>query len=336
MCQNKFHSACVSLRDEICKIVPKVANIYWFCDNCETIVNKNLPKLNAVPDSTHVDIRLCEKEIECLKREKILTDRLLQEMEQSNDLLKSKMNHILKNGMQDKKNSEAGQVFLPTIKPSSSYSAAAKKNLNTDSSVLLIENRDGNSDNILETIVNTINPASLNVCINGTKRTKNGAAIFCNKQSDLEILKDALNSKLGKKVNVNESKKLNPRILIRNVKLTTDLASDNSILDNIFLLNDFQNFSVSDFKIVTKLKTINNLCNIVLEVPSFIYNNLIQRSYIYIGWQRCFLTEHLNITRCYNCCVIGHLKKTAEVKLPVVGVVANIPLKTVSLPKIYV
>lgn len=69
LCKNKFHSACVSLRDEICKIVPKVANIYWFCDNCETIVNKNLPKLNAVPDSTHVDIRLCEKEIECLKRE---------------------------------------------------------------------------------------------------------------------------------------------------------------------------------------------------------------------------------------------------------------------------
>lgn len=75
LCEMKLHLVCASIKDTWYKIFSENTNIIWICDNCKYSISTN-GKMSM------------EKENECLKREKELLNKLLQEMEYSNGLQK--------------------------------------------------------------------------------------------------------------------------------------------------------------------------------------------------------------------------------------------------------
>ncbi|CAH1104337.1 unnamed protein product [Psylliodes chrysocephalus] len=93
------------------------------------------------------------------------------------------------------------------------------------SSSLLIQTIDkGNNSNVLKDIQKCVIPADLKVCINGTKKTKNGLIINCDNPKSLDKLKTSINNQLGKKYTVSEAKKFNPRLIIKNVDIDANMS----------------------------------------------------------------------------------------------------------------
>ncbi|CAH2002213.1 unnamed protein product [Acanthoscelides obtectus] len=125
------------------------------------------------------------------------------------------------------------QLFSNNIETKStpSYSSVLKKPAVSDSSVLLIESKDGvSNNNVVKSLPASINPANLKICIDKTKLIKNGAAVYCRSESDRIKLEEALKTSLESKYRINPSKKLNPRLIIKNVCISEDLDSDEKCL----------------------------------------------------------------------------------------------------------
>ncbi|CAH2018954.1 unnamed protein product [Acanthoscelides obtectus] len=194
---------------------------------------------------------------------------MVTEMRLSNNLLISKVQELQSNLNSHSASKKDVAVFVPGSgeqKTSQTYSNVLKRNTSNESPVLLVKTKDGKSQHdVMKILTKAINPAEFNICFNGTKRIKNGAAVFCNEAADLEKLKNIVTSKLGNKYTVDQSQKLNPRIMIRNVKL--DNQTDSSLIDNFISANDLDGFDASDIKIVVKLKSaVKDHHNLVLEV----------------------------------------------------------------------
>nr|CAI5818427.1 unnamed protein product [Callosobruchus analis] len=141
------------------------------------------------------------------RREKKLCDMIV-EMRLSNNLLKSKVEKLQHN-----------------IKSNSA---------NTDvQGVLLIKARDGKSqEDVMKILTETVNFAEFNICVNGTKRINREAAVFCKEAADLEKPQKVVREKLGNKFSINRQQKLNPRIMIRNVKNIPSLFSQSGVYRN--------------------------------------------------------------------------------------------------------
>ncbi|CAH2018665.1 unnamed protein product [Acanthoscelides obtectus] len=49
--------------------------------------------------------------------------------------------------------------------------------------------------------------------------------------------------------------------------------------------------------------------HLVLEVSPAIRKLLLAKGFVYVGWKRCSVVDHLNIMHCRKCCSFGHLEK---------------------------
>nr|CAH7747643.1 unnamed protein product [Callosobruchus chinensis] len=170
----------------------------------------------------------------------------------------------------------------------------------------------GNADskNILHDITSSVNPANLKVCINSTKCIKNGVAIHCKDDKSLNVLKENLANKLGSKYSINQAKKFNPRMIIKDVDLE-GLETSEDILNSILSIHNFPNLEPSDIKFVTKLKQLNGV-DVIIEVTPAARKTMLQVGYVFIGWKRSPVSDHLRIVKCSKCCSYGHLVKDCK------------------------
>nr|CAH7720339.1 unnamed protein product [Callosobruchus chinensis] len=300
-CKKLYHQVCVNLKDDAYKVITKVDNIHWFCGDCDEIIEEKL--------SETVPLALCRKEIECLQREKKLCEDMITEMRLSNNLLKDKVEELQHNIKSYSASKEMQGVFVPGLeeqKMNPSYSSALKKNINSESQVLLIKARDGKSQqDVMKILTETVNPAEFNICVNGTRRINHGAAVFCKDAADLEKLQNVVKAKLGNKFNVNQSQKLNPRIIIRNVKLQGH--TDESFAANFISANELTDFNASDVQVIVKFKALEkDHYNIVVEVPPQLRKRLVDRGFAYFGWKRCSVGDNLYVLQCRKCMKFGH------------------------------
>lgn len=304
-CFMKFHTSCTSFKDNWLKVLSDCDNLVWICNDCKN-------NFCNIESDYQGKINLLEKEIECIHREKALLERLLSEIKYSHDLQKT----IIKT--QDEQ-----LVSLRANQTSTSYSQvvanseAVKVNID-NSAVLLIKSRDNKRSNedIMKDITSNINPADLNVCINRTHKLKNGIAVHCEDNNSLNILKSNLCASLSSKYSINETKKLNPRLLISNVHLD-GLDTTQDIINNITSLNGLDENCRSDIKFVTKLKHHNNI-DLVIEVTPELRKLFLQKGYLFIGWKKSYVKDHLRIVKCFKCCGYGHVEKdcTSELLCP--------------------
>nr|CAH7727618.1 unnamed protein product [Callosobruchus chinensis] len=171
----------------------------------------------------------------------------------------------------------------------------------------------------MDHIKRNINPAELNIRIDGTRKTKNGVAVYCDNASDVNKLENALKTKLGSTYQIHQPKKFNPRMIISNVTLGDELNNDEAITSDIIGLNDLKEIESSQIKIITKLKTRNNDHHIVIEVPPDVRNQFVRTGHVYLSWGRYVVADHLNVIQCRRCFSFGHYEKDCRSTSPVCG-----------------
>nr|CAI5840150.1 unnamed protein product [Callosobruchus analis] len=173
-----------------------------------------------------------------------LTKKVMAEMEYTNELQKTLLKSYENNDNAPKR---PGPI---------TFSEAVKKPVVDNSSVLLIKaGTMGNVDskNILHDVTSSVNPANLQVCINSTRCIRNGVAVHCKDDKSLNVLKENLANKLGSKYSINQAKKFNPRMIIKNVNME-GLETSEDILKSILSIHNFPSLEPGDVKFVTKLK----------------------------------------------------------------------------------
>nr|CAH7732430.1 unnamed protein product [Callosobruchus chinensis] len=166
----------------------------------------------------------------------------------------------------------------------------------------------------MKDVVESINPADLNVCISATRKVRNGIAIHCDTKS-LDVLKSNLSASLGRKYSINVPEKRNPRFLVIDVP---SKCSDRPevFVNNIVLLNDLVSElkSEGDIKFITKLNRLHGI-DVVIEVAPYLHKWIMQRGFLYVGWKKCYITEHVRVKRCFKCCGLGHLDKDCRAQV---------------------
>ena len=93
ICESKNHLMCISIKDAWQKIFLENTNVRWFCDVC------NVSWISKV--STKMDNEILRKENECLLRELKLNQKILEGLEYTLELQKSKIKETL--GSKNKK-----------------------------------------------------------------------------------------------------------------------------------------------------------------------------------------------------------------------------------------
>ncbi|CAH1970205.1 unnamed protein product [Acanthoscelides obtectus] len=79
------------------------------------------------------------------------------------------------------------------------------------------------------------------------------------------------------------------------------------LIENIVGLNDMDDHA--DLKVITKIERTRQ---IVLEVSPDLRKKLLARGYVWLGWRKCPIVDHLRITQCFRCCKFGHIAKLCK------------------------
>lgn len=291
-CNISLHTKCFDLISKIIDIEKK----NWRCRDCSDPPNCNSPL------SENNDLIVYQKEIECLQREKELLNKLLLELEYTNKLLKCKV--------EDYESKTVSTVFTPSVVKSvnnTSYSNIVKRNVNNPAAVLLVKTNNSAISNkqVEKDVKSQINPRSFGANVTGTKLIKDGLLINCCDEESLSKLKEGLKNKIGSAYKVCEPKKLNPRLIVYSVDQNSD---DESEFVNSIIFDNQLNASAGDIKIVKRLK-FKNVFNIILDVTPSLFNSIINKGSLYVGWKKCGVKEHFSLPMCYKCCNYGHFKK---------------------------
>lgn len=63
--------------------------------------------------------------------------------------------------------------------------------------------------------------------------------------------------------------------------------------------------------------------NIVIEVSPILRKFLLQKEYVFVGWKKSEIVDHLKVIRCFKCCGFGHFSKNCEHRDAVCSKCAN-------------
>lgn len=87
--------------------------------------------------------------------------------------------------------------------------------------------------------------------------------------------------------------------------VSLDVIEDSLFVDNLIADN---NLPSDDVRLVTKLKSKSSF-SAVIEVNAGNFRQIMKVGYLYAGWNKCNINEHLNVKRCIKCCRYAHIKK---------------------------
>ncbi|CAH1106052.1 unnamed protein product [Psylliodes chrysocephalus] len=274
----------------------------WKCKSCSDFDNTNTPD----------DLTSLKYQVSYLKRENELLIDLNTELKQNNELLKQN-NFELSDKIATQNN-----LFLPIHAGTTStvsYSNVLQKTMNNKVTpftlVIKSTNKENSNIDILSDIQRRVKLADLNVCINSTKQIKKGVVPNCEDELSLEKLKTSIQKKVGSSYNISESQKYNPRLIIKHMQVDSSLESHEDIIKNMFSINQLEPFTTEDLKIVTILKYSHSKSqDVIIEVCPKLRKQILERSYLYLGWKRCSVSDYIRVIRCYQCS--GNNRYTTE------------------------
>lgn len=149
-----------------------------------------------------------------------------------------------------------------------------------------------------------IDPANLKIGVSNIKPTKTGSMIIkCQSKNELDVLKQALDSKLKHNYDIQFSKLRHPRIKIVNVNMTQEYTHED-IEDYIIK----QNSLMGEIKVTYIRKNRNGTKTIFCECEPKSFHQILNLKRICLGWERYMVYEDLTIPKCFNCQGYFHKK----------------------------
>lgn len=171
------------------------------------------------------------------------------------------------------------------------------------------------SDQVRDEVLKRVKPVLSDVCVKNIRRLRTpGVAIEVATAKDLERFKtcEVFNA-FG--LTVADPKKIGPRCIIFDVDRD---EKDEDLLKEIYSKNISLVCPISEFlsgtRICTRLKQKEgNLDNLIVEMPTRVFDYLIERGRLYVGWRSLRIKRYDSVNRCYRCLGFNH--RAAECKV---------------------
>nr|CAI5820150.1 unnamed protein product [Callosobruchus analis] len=241
-CCAKFHCVCISIKENWLKILADCENLFVknLCDACKF---------------KWKELAILKNQLQSLKRDKELIEKLNSELRYSNGLQKLVIQKF-EDEVRSLKDSRTSTAFSSAPSVANSYSRAVMKTPVKPAPVLIrLSDKNCSRNQVFEDVTTSIYPAELKVCMNSTRTIKDGVAVTCENDASLDILRNNLTDKLGAKYDITMPAKLNPRLLIKNVRLKDPNAPED-VINSLVTLNNIDECQHNGIKFVTKLKPI--------------------------------------------------------------------------------
>lgn len=321
ICKREFHIKCT----EVYKIqslydsMKKIKNVVYKCDQCITgdkqilnifdILMTEFKKVETKNDQQFKCIisRLDKMDVTLSVSKKNVTDEFV------------KMNESV---LESERNirSELAKVAddIPSDTMKWNDVVKRKKIKKKIDPVVIIKpiNKAYERDNIKKTLCKNVDPTKFN--LKGMSNVAdNGIVIRCNDEESQEKLIIEAKKNLGDDIAVSKPKKIQPRIKIIRVKNPDDC--DDKFIKQLKL----QNPSISNAelrvvkreKIYNKGKIDNDKFNMIMEINSEAYHNIMIDNRMKHQWEIYKVVDHISIKRCYNCNGFNHNATNCKKKL---------------------
>lgn len=278
-CANNFHVKCSSntlLTTQTLKSVKSYSCFKWFCKDCNSAYASVCDRFNE------------------------MTNKIKNNEEKYNEKLESVLNAV--------------KQIEEKLNKNKSYSDVVKLPSNQKETVVYIKPKNP-SDNRFQMklkVKEKIDPTKLNIC--GILNAGNGGILIkCKDKETAEKVEDEVRKSLESECEVQIPTERNPRVKV--VGIFDDSNIDSKLLSEKIVTQNSDIFGDGyDLKIVKTetSKRNQNYKNIILEVETEIYKRIMTEKKILVGWSRCSVFDAIDLKRCYNCNLFGHLGKDCK------------------------
>lgn len=286
ICEGKYHNKCINLKEVEIKCIQESNNLRFSCNNCS---NNSLMS-----------------ELRDLKKILLSSLETLQEYNEILEKHTSQINVALKMANQEAKNTR--------VEARNSYADVVQK---TSREIIVVKpiNEEQNSNTTQEEIREKIDPSKLGVRVENIRNIKNGGIIInCSNADSKNKLKNKVKEELGNKYKIEDPKLKNPKIKIKNTELKFISKENGNIINDIIEQNELNEEMKTKLTIIKKYenKRSRNSGNIIMEVKSDVFKDIINRQKLNVGWRVCEIEEYHNIVQCYKCAGFNHFAKDCE------------------------
>lgn len=159
---------------------------------------------------------------------------------------------------------------------------------------------------------------NLGVGIEGVQNiSKGGLIVNVTNAEAKRKLKNKVQEEMGDKYTVEEPKFKNPQVILLGAEKDIVNKELEEIKEHIIQQNELTKLSTNiNEQITVKRKYINNKRNnsgnIILEVNSDIYNDIMDMETLFLGWRECRVSKYVNIIRCFKCLQFNHIMENCR------------------------
>lgn len=129
-------------------------------------------------------------------------------------------------------------------------------------------------------------------------------------ETTLQEFADRIKSRLGNGCEATPMKRRKPRLkIIGNIRIEENEYNEGKLLHFIKKQNDFLNDDV-EIKTVKKAGANTRLTDqIIIETSPRVYNAILKKGFIIVGFTKCKVYDANLVPRCYKCSGLGHFEK---------------------------
>ena len=181
------------------------------------------------------------------------------------------------------------------------------------------------SEKVFTLVSQFVNPMNAQIALKRVHKVNRGGYLFeTPTQADRDKLRAALKDKLGDRLEARDPITRSPLIKIHGVprdipdaQITEYIYAQNTFIreeypnSSDFLSNITHRFNLGKLSSPTKI----SIFEVLPRIRSFLLSNPTTR--ISLGWFKCGIEDHFNLTQCFNCCGFAHVAKNCPSATPV-------------------
>lgn len=287
-CDCVFHHKCANVRvkDKDARLRSNCLRL--FCPECfKEKSNGTFEKLKEIAKILYKIDHFNQEQI--VKQQK--SDDVIASLTQQIISLESKIDS-LGNGRDANKTMTKTNTHLDTVKRSDIKPAVVIRPKNKQQ-----------SSQTLSDITGKVGKSTVNVC--GTRNVRDGGIVLrCDNSTETMKVKQLVVDSLGDDYEVTLPKIKLPRLRISNIdpeikndEILSELKSHNPTINNM---------NMRVITVLSRKYRDSSYNEIVIEVNSVDYKQLIDMKKLRLPWRECRIFEHLYLVRCYKCCGFQH------------------------------
>ncbi|KAJ3658560.1 hypothetical protein Zmor_010293 [Zophobas morio] len=283
LCSNKSHAKCLKIEDAEFKILQKLNNFKYICDEC--LILQNSEKVDSLKASIDKCLTAIENQNQTINSHGTIINDLLQKMPSS-----FQKDHV------------------PSYASVTNKSTVIVQPKNTEKKV---------SETKAE-LLGKVNPVENNLNISNVKSSRSGGVIIsCNSSKDTKKIVEIVENELREDYNIKQLSNLCPRIRISGIpkEITSEMFSKSLVHQNQLLFNDVN----EDYKVVSysSQRKSDKYLQAVVQIDTVSYNNIMKAGKLLIGYKYCKVWDAIDVRRCYNCCGFHHHSDKCDQNFPI-------------------